>query len=85
VEQAFHDVEVLAEGCGYTNCSHTGEERCALTAALSDGRLTRGRLESWLRLRVEPRSSDYEAARRVIDDRKRRKATKTADRRTARP
>jgi ribosome biogenesis GTPase len=85
VEQAFHDVEVLAEGCGYTNCSHTGEERCALTAALSDGRLTRGRLDSWLRLRVEPLSSDYEAARRVIEDRKRRKATKTADRRTARP
>ena len=28
---------------------------------------------------------DYEAARRVVEDRKRRKATKTADRRTARP
>jgi ribosome biogenesis GTPase len=85
VEQTFRDIEVLARGCGYTNCAHAGEQRCALTAALSDGRLTRGRLESWLRLRAEPRSSDYGAARRVVEDRKRRKATKIADRRAARP
>jgi ribosome biogenesis GTPase len=85
VEQAFQDLEVLARGCEYTNCAHAGERRCALRAALSDGRVTRGRLESWLRLRAEPASSDYEAARRVVEDRKRRKATKVADRRTARP
>jgi ribosome biogenesis GTPase len=85
VEQAFQDVEELARGCEYTNCAHAGEQRCALTAALTDGRLTPRRLESWLRLRAEPLSSDYEAARRVVDDRKRRKATKSADRRTARP
>jgi ribosome biogenesis GTPase / thiamine phosphate phosphatase len=85
VEQAFHDVEVLARGCEYRNCAHAGEQGCALAAALSDGRLERGRLEAWLRLRADCRSSDYEAARRVVEDRKRRKATKTADRRTARP
>jgi ribosome biogenesis GTPase len=85
VEQAFQDVEVLARGCQYTNCTHAGEERCALAAALTDGRLTPRRLESWLRLRAEPLSSDYEAARRLVEDRKRRKATKSADRRSARP
>jgi ribosome biogenesis GTPase len=85
VEQAFQDVELLARGCEYTNCAHAGEQGCAITAAVSDGRLTGGRLESWLRLRVEPRSSDYETARRVVEDRKRRKATKIADRRTSRP
>jgi len=85
VEQAFHDVEVLAEDCAYANCSHAGEQGCALAAAVSDGRLARGRLEAWLRLKAEPRSAGYEAARRVVDDRKRRKATKTADRRAARP
>jgi ribosome biogenesis GTPase len=84
VEQAFQDVEVLARGCEYSNCAHGGEQGCALAAALSDGRLERGRLEAWLRLRADPRSSDYEGARRVVEDRKRRKATKTADRRTAR-
>ena len=81
VERAFQDVEVLARGCEYSNCAHAGEQGCALAAALSDGRLTRGRLEAWLRLRAEPGSSDYAAARRVVEDRKRRKATKAADRR----
>jgi ribosome biogenesis GTPase len=85
VEQAFHDVEVLAQGCAYVNCGHAGEQGCALAAAVSDGRLARGRLDAWLRLRAEPRSSGYEAARRVVEDRKRRKATKTADRRATRP
>jgi ribosome biogenesis GTPase / thiamine phosphate phosphatase len=86
VEQAFHDLEVLANDCRYANCSHHADEQgCALAAALADGRLARGRLEAWLRLRAEPRSSDYESARRVVDDRKRRKATKIADRRAARP
>jgi ribosome biogenesis GTPase len=81
VERAFQDVEELARGCEYGDCAHAGEQGCALAAALSDGRLTRGRLDAWLRLRAEPRSSDYAAARRVVEDRKRRKATKAADRR----
>lgn len=85
VEQAFHDVEVLARDCAYANCSHAGEQGCTLAAALSDGRLAPGRLDAWLRLRAEPQSSDYAAARRVVDDRKRRKAAKIADRRAARP
>jgi ribosome biogenesis GTPase len=85
VEQAFQDVEALARDCEYANCAHGGEQGCALAAAVSDGRLARGRLESWLRLRAEPRSSDYAAERRVVEDRKRRKATKTAERRTGHP
>ena len=85
VEQAFHDVEVLARDCVYASCGHRSEQGCALAAAVADGRLARGRLDAWLRLKAEPRSSGYEAARRIIEDRKRRKATKTADRRAARP
>lgn len=84
VEQAFQDVDVLARSCKYTNCSHEGEQGCALTAALSDGRLERGRLESWLRLTAEPASSEREVARRDIAERKRRKAAKHADRRATR-
>jgi ribosome biogenesis GTPase len=81
VERAFQDVEALAQDCEYADCAHSGEQGCALMAALSDGRLDRDRLDSWLRRRAEPRSSsDYAAARRVVDDRKRRKATKRAER-----
>jgi ribosome biogenesis GTPase len=85
VEQAFPDVEALARDCEYADCAHAGERGCALASAVSDGRLDAGRVESWLRLRAEPRSSDYAADRRGVEDRKRRKAKKTADRRTARP
>jgi ribosome biogenesis GTPase len=84
VEQAFQDVEALARGCAYANCSHAGESGCAVGAALSDGRLGRSRLESWLRLKSEPISSDLEIARSDIAARKRRKAAKFADRRAAR-
>ncbi|MFI5040294.1 MAG: ribosome small subunit-dependent GTPase A [Acidimicrobiales bacterium] len=84
VERAFRDVEELARGCEDTDCSHAGEQGCALAAALSEGRLAPGRLESWLRLRAEPRSPDREVARRVVEDRKRRKAAKFADRRAGR-
>ncbi len=85
VEQAFHDLEMLSNDCEYTNCGHTSEHGCALLAALSEGRLSRERLDSWLRLRAEPQSVDHAAERRAIDDRKRRKAAKVAGRRAVKP
>ena len=85
VEQTFQDIELLAQSCKYTNCSHSSEEGCAVLAARSDGRLAADRLESWLRLRAEPQASDHEGARRDVEDRKRRKAAKTADRRAEKP
>jgi len=84
VEQAFQDVEVLARGCTYASCSHSGEAGCALAEAVSDGCLDRSRLESWMRLRSEPASSGLEKARGDIAERKRRKAAKFVDRRAAR-
>ncbi len=86
VEQTFQDLEVLALGCKYTSCTHAGEQGCALTAAVSEGRLASGRLDSWLRLRAEPASADHQLAlaRRGVEERKRRKASKIADRRAAR-
>ena len=84
VEVAFDDVEVLAEGCPYADCTHAGEPGCAVTAALSDGRLEPSRVESWLRLRAEPASAEPELARFQVAERKRRKAAKIADRRAAR-
>lgn len=84
VEQAFRDVEVLAEDCMYANCSHGGEQGCALAEALSDGQLERGRFEAWLRLKAEPASSDIETTRVAIAERKRRKAEIRADRRAPR-
>lgn len=84
VAQAFPEIEALARGCRYTSCSHAGEPGCALAAGLADGRLERSRLENWLRLRVEPASSEREVTRRGIAERKQRKTAKIADRRARR-
>jgi ribosome biogenesis GTPase len=84
VQRVFEDVELLARSCEYPNCSHAGEQGCALIAALFDGRLERGRLESWLRLKAEPASSELQMTHRDIADRKQRKAGKVAQRRAAR-
>ena len=78
VKEAFQDLEILAGSCTYADCTHAGEQGCALVAALCDGGLERSRLESWLRLRAEPASSEFEVARSQVAERKRRKAAKIA-------
>ena len=81
VEQAFGDIELLADGCGFANCSHSGEEDCAIASALSDGSLQAARLGAWLHLSAESTSSSADNVRRDIARRKRNKATKVAARR----
>ena len=53
VRESFDDIETLAEGCHFTNCRHSGEPRCAVKAALADGRLDPARLDSYLRFQQE--------------------------------
>jgi ribosome biogenesis GTPase len=83
VEQAFNDVGELAVDCRFTDCSHSGEQGCAIAEAIAGGHLDARRLESWLALRAEPTSSHLDAARRGVAERKLRKATKFAERRDA--
>jgi ribosome biogenesis GTPase len=53
VRETFDDIEALAEGCHFTDCRHRDEPRCAVKAAVDDGRLAPGRLESYHKLRDE--------------------------------
>jgi ribosome biogenesis GTPase len=46
----FEDIEQLATGCRFRNCGHAGEPGCAVQAALEDGQLESGRLESYRKL-----------------------------------
>ena len=84
VEQAFQDVEALSRLCSYPRCSHAGEEGCAIAEAIAEGRLERGRLDGWLRLKAELAPAGPEDARRDVADRKRRTAAKVAQRRADR-
>lgn len=56
LRSAFDDVEELARDCGFRDCSHAREPRCAVRAAVDDGRLPRGRLASYFKLQAELRS-----------------------------
>ena len=53
VSAAFRDVEVLAAGCRFADCSHEREPGCAVLAAVADGALDGLRLESFRKLERE--------------------------------
>ena len=53
LEDAFLDLQELALQCHYTGCTHTQETRCAVLAAVAEGRLSRARHQSFLKLRRE--------------------------------
>ena len=56
VEATFADVEAIAAGCRFGDCSHGTEPGCAVRAALADGSLDPGRHASWVKLRRELRA-----------------------------
>lgn len=48
--EAFPDFAPYLSGCRFSGCSHTKEQGCAVLEALREGKLVRGRHESYLRL-----------------------------------
>jgi ribosome biogenesis GTPase len=56
LEATFADVEELAGGCRFNDCSHTREPGCAVRAALDTGELPRERFDSWRKLQKELRA-----------------------------
>ena len=61
----FGDVEALARGCRFRDCTHRGEPGCAVAAAVADGRLSADRLagleklareEAWVARRRDERA-----------------------------
>lgn len=55
MERTFADIEALAEGCRFADCSHQSEPGCAVTRAAENGELPPERLESWRKMRRELR------------------------------
>jgi ribosome biogenesis GTPase / thiamine phosphate phosphatase len=53
VAAAFADIDEIAHGCRFADCSHGAEPGCAVRAAVGDGRVTPRRLESWRSLTAE--------------------------------
>ncbi len=55
--EVYPDVAALAADCRFRDCAHDREPDCGVRAAVADGRLHRGRLQSYGKLRAEVRSA----------------------------
>jgi ribosome biogenesis GTPase len=47
VEETFSDIAEIAVRCRFRDCSHNGDEGCAVEAAVDSGELPASRLENW--------------------------------------
>ncbi len=52
-KETFPEIEALAAGCHFRDCTHTKEKDCAVLAALAAGTLPRDRHESFVKLQLE--------------------------------
>lgn len=55
IGRAFDEIETLAAECAFSDCTHRSEPRCAVKAAVEDGRLWPARLENFRKLQREMR------------------------------
>ena len=62
--RVFSDIEGLAAGCRFADCSHACEPGCAVKAAVTRGELSARRLERSQALRIELESQRSRAERR---------------------
>ena len=53
VRETFDDIEAFAADCHFTDCRHRDEPRCAVKAAVAEGKLRADRLESYVKLQSE--------------------------------
>jgi len=50
--EAFREFQSLAEACRFRGCSHVHEPQCAVQAAVEEGKIDRGRYQSYLDLQA---------------------------------
>ena len=53
LEKTFADIEMLAEQCKFSDCSHTSEPGCAVRAAIDGGLLDGARLGNYNKIQME--------------------------------
>jgi len=53
VRETFHDVDEIARGCRFLDCSHEHEPGCAVQASVAAGALDAGRVEGFRKLQAE--------------------------------
>ncbi|BDD02898.1 ribosome small subunit-dependent GTPase A [Aureibacter tunicatorum] len=53
IDATFEQIASLAEGCKYSNCTHTNEDGCAVSEAIENGELEEELLYSYQKLKRE--------------------------------
>jgi ribosome biogenesis GTPase len=53
VGQTFEEIEELAPHCHFADCRHRDEPRCAVKAAVAEGKISAERLDSYLNVQTE--------------------------------
>jgi ribosome biogenesis GTPase len=66
MSRAFADIEALAAGCRFNDCSHTLEPGCEIRAAIERRELDAARLENYLRLDNELDAAERKRHARIM-------------------
>jgi ribosome biogenesis GTPase len=67
-EGGFDDIEVLAQGCRFSDCGHSNEPGCAVRAAIEAGDLDETRYASYCKLRDERDAAATTLAQRRAEE-----------------
>ncbi|MEM7624622.1 MAG: ribosome small subunit-dependent GTPase A [Planctomycetota bacterium] len=82
IDDTFAEIFALVAECRFSNCTHTQEPGCAVTAALAAGRLEPRRWDNYRKLQSEQKAyADSKAARDKRAERKNLERKKTSRRR----
>jgi ribosome biogenesis GTPase len=81
IERAFADIEELAAGCAFRDCTHRIEPDCAVRAAVDAGALEPARYESFLKLgreqeHLEARTDRFKQQEKKAHDKRLSKSVK---------
>ena len=68
VEETFADIVSLALQCKFSDCQHESEPKCAVQAAIADGRLDERRLHNYQKLMREQAFNSASLAERKAKD-----------------
>ena len=62
LQETFEDIDKLAQGCRFRDCTHNHEPQCAVRRAVEDGTLSPGRHEHYLQFEKELHHLDSKIA-----------------------
>lgn len=64
LETAFESILILSQQCKFKDCTHTGEDGCAVLAAVENGEIDRASHENYLKMEREKRHFQSTVAER---------------------